>query len=407
MSTSISYLLIGGYAAAHAAAAIRERNSHSSIVLLTAEDFLPYERPPLSKQMLFDDGVGPEDTYAHDAEFYKEKKIEVRIKTRVIAIDRGAKTVQLQTGETLHYEKLLLAPGASAKAPSFPGAEFDNVYLLRKLGDSQKIREAINLGGKVVVIGGSYLGLEVASGCLKKGLDVTVIDSHEGPWSKFASPLLQKFLVDQYEARGAKFIFKQRIEKIEGNGKAEAVQTESGPVPCDFVVAATGAKLNLDLAKETGLEVDEKMGIVVDEHYLTSDSSIWSAGDSIHYPDPVVGKMWHNEHFINARWSGGIAGANMAGDPTRLEHAPYFFSDFLDLHMVLRGNPSGGKSARVIGEMSSGEFVELYADESSIVKMAVGMSKDKGRSEELGERLEALVKLGSKVDEVSVALLGP
>jgi NADPH-dependent 2,4-dienoyl-CoA reductase/sulfur reductase-like enzyme len=406
MTTPISYLLIGGYAAANAAAAIRERDALGRILVLTAEGFLPYERPPLSKQLLFDDSVTPEETFAHDQSFYAEKKIEVRTKTRVIAIDRGARTVQSQNGETLSYEKLLLAPGANAKTPSFPGAEFENVYLLRDLKQAQVIRGAINRGGKAVVIGGSYLGLEVASGCLKKGLDVTVIDSHSGPWSKFASPQLQKFLVAQYEALGTKFIFNQRIEKIEGDGQAEVVQTQSGPVPCDFVVTATGAKLNLDLAKETGLEVDEKMGIVVDEHYQTSDENIWSAGDSIHYPDPVVGKMWHNEHYINARWSGSIAGANMVGDSLKLEHAPYFFSDFLDLHMVLRGNPSGGKSARVIGEMESGEFVELYADESGVVKMAVGMSRDKDKSEELGEKLEAVVKAEPKTDEVVAAHLG-
>jgi NADPH-dependent 2,4-dienoyl-CoA reductase/sulfur reductase-like enzyme len=389
MTTPISYLLIGGYAAANAATAIRERDALGSILVITSEGFLPYE-----------------DTFAHEQSFYTEKKIEVRTKTRIIAIDRGARTVQLQSGETLSYEKLLLAPGANAKAPSFPGAEFENVYLLRDLKHAQEIRSAINRGGKAVVIGGAYLGLEVASGCLKKGLDVTVIDSHSGPWSKFASPQLQKFLVAQYEALGAKFIFNQRIEKIEGDGQAEAVQTQSGPVSCDFVVAATGAKLNLDLAKETGLEVDEKMGIVVDEHYQTSDENIWSAGDAIHYPDPVVGKMWHNEHFINARWSGSIAGANMAGDPKQLEHAPYFFSDFLDLHMVLRGNPGGGKSARVLGEMESGEFVELYADESGIVKMTVGMSRDKGRSEELGEKLEKLVFAEPQADAVEGTELG-
>ncbi|RYG58751.1 hypothetical protein EON80_26600 [bacterium] len=174
-------------------------------------------------------------------------------------------------------------------------------------------------------------------------------------------------------------------------------------IPCDFVVVAIGSKLNLELAKESGLDLDEKLGIIVDEHYLTSDSSIWAAGDAIHYPDPVVGKMWHNEHYTNACWSGEIAGANMAGQSEKLEHAPYFFSDFLDLHMVLRGNPGGGKSARLIGDMSTGEFVELYGDESGVLKMGLAITHDKAKSEVDAETLEKLVKADMKVADVNAA----
>jgi 3-phenylpropionate/trans-cinnamate dioxygenase ferredoxin reductase subunit len=406
MSDSISYVLIGGYAASHAATTIRESDSEGRIVLLTAENYLPYERPPLSKQLLAQDEHRPSETFVHPQSFYDERRIEVRTGSRVASIDRAAKTVQLDGGETLHYEKLLLATGASAKAPEFPGSDFDNVYILRNLDHSRQIHAAMKKGETAAVIGGSYLGLEAASGCLQNGVDVTVIDSHEGPWSKFASPDLQKFLVTQYEARGAKFVFKQRVEKIEGDGRAESVQTEAGPVKCDFVIAATGSKLNLRLAQEAGLEVDEKLGIVVDEHYRSSDASIWAAGDCIHYPDPVVGKMWHNEHYTNAEWSGKIAGANMSGGSEKLERAPYFFSDFLDFHMVLRGNPGGGKSARVIGSMEDGEFVELYGDEDGVLKMGVGISRNKGKSEVLAEKLEVLVKSEPKVSDVDNEGLG-
>ncbi|RYG58750.1 hypothetical protein EON80_26595 [bacterium] len=196
MSSTIQYLLIGGYAAAHAATAIRKHDAEGSIVLLTAEDHLPYERPPLSKDLLFEEDFKPEETLAKPQSFYDEQKITVRTGAWVKSIDRAAKTVALENGENLTYENLLLAPGAGVREPKFEGSDYGNVFYLRKLEDSQKIRGAINRGGPAVVIGGSYLGLEIASGCLKKGLDVTVIDSHSGPWSKFASPQLQNWRYD-------------------------------------------------------------------------------------------------------------------------------------------------------------------------------------------------------------------
>ena len=272
-----------------------------------------------------------------------------------------------------------------------------------------KLRAAFDERPRVAIVGGSYLGLEVASGATKRGCRATVIDSNDGPWSKFAAPDLQAFVRGEFEKAGVAFVFNQRVENLEGHdfdrSRAGAVQTENGPLETDLVVAAIGATLHTELAERAGLEIHPKHGIVVDETLKTADPNLWVAGDCAAYPEAFVGSRWHNEHYRNAQWQGEIAGANMAGDNQKFARAPYFFSDFLDLHMVLRGNPAGGKAARVLGEMRSGEFVQLYADEQDVVKMAVAISRDKPKTRRVAETLEPLLWDERKVGDYSAALL--
>lgn len=341
------YLLIGGYAAAHAASAIRAREADATILLINAEKQIPYERPPLSKQAISDLSTTPPQTEVFNREWYNANKIQLLLDTKVIKINRDSRTVVLESGEQIGFGKLLLAPGASAKKPEFEGADFPNVFSIHSWEDIEPLRQAISQGARVVVIGGSYLGVEIASGCLKRGLDVTIIDSHAGPWSKFASPELQQFIQSSYEKLGAKWVFNQEVKFVEGPGRAQNIKTEQGLVPCDFIVAATGATLNTDLAKDCGLEIDEKHGIVVNAFLRSSDKDIFVAGDCACFYDSSVGRHWHTEHYKNALWQGDIAGANMAGDSQTFDHAPYFFSDFLDMHMILRGDPQGGKTLKL------------------------------------------------------------
>ena len=407
MRSSLSYVLIGGYAATHAARAIRENDPHGKITLINGEKWAPYERPPLSKEILFDEHYAPDATRAEAADFYREHNIELRLGARVTGIGRESREVTLDDGSKLGYDKLLLAPGSSAKKPEFEGGDYSNVHVMRTLDDSLALRSKLKDGAKVAIIGGSYLGLEVASGALKCGAQPTVIDSHEGPWSKFASPALQDFVRDNFERAGCRFVWNQRVEKVTGDGRARAVETTNGPIETDLVVAAIGAELQTDLAKHAGLEVHPKHGIMVDATLRTADSHIWVAGDCAAYPEAFVGTLWHNEHYRNAQWQGELAGINMASDGAReFARAPYFFSDILDLHMILRGNPAGGKPAHVLGDMVAGEFAELYADEDGVVAMAVAISHDKSKTRAIAETLEPLLWDKKRVEDYSVELLG-
>ena len=403
---SIPYLLIGGYAAVHAARAIRARDGAGRVMLLNAEAHAPYERPPLSKQLLFETDYAADETRAETPQFYADHKIELRLNARATKIDRAARTVTLASGEQLGYEKLLLAPGSGAKKPGFEGGDLAGVHVLRTLDDSLQLRAAFGEAERVAIVGGSYLGLEVASGARKRGVAATVIDSNGGPWSKFAADDLQGFVRGRFEDAGVEFVFDQEVERINGRERVESVQTASGPIECDLLVAAIGAQLNTELAEGAGLELDAKHGIVVDEGLRTADENIWVAGDCAAYPEAFVGQRWHNEHYRNAQWQGEVAGANMAGDAQKFARAPYFFSDFLDLHMTLRGNPAGGKAARVLGAMAAGEFVQLYADDAGVVKMAVTISHDKAKTRAIAETLEPLLWDERRVGEYSAELVG-
>ncbi len=403
-----SYVLIGGYAATHAAHAIRQRDPIGSITLVNAETYAPYERPPLSKELLFDKDYTAEQTLTESEAFYRDHKIDLRLETRATSIDREQRVITLNDGSRLNYDKLLLAPGSSAKKPEFEGADFSNIHVIRTLDDSLSLRRALKAADKVAIIGGSYLGLEAASGALKSGATPTVIGSHGGPWSKFASEKLQEFVRGEFEKAGCKFVWNQRVEQVKGEGdRATAVVTDDEMVETNLVVAAIGAQLNTELAQSAGLEVHPKHGIMVDKSLRTADPHIWVAGDCAAYPEAFVGTLWHNEHYRNAQWQGEIAGANMASDEQQeFARAPYFFSDVLDLHMILRGNPAGGKPAKVLGEMQTGEFAELYADEAGVVAMVVVISHDKPKTRAIAEKLEPLLWDKTRVEDYSLQLLG-
>ena len=379
-----------------------------SITLINAENWAPYERPPLSKDLLFDEHYGAAQTRMEADGFYAQHNIDLRLNTRVTSINRQKRELTMSDSSTLNYDKLLLAPGSSAKKPEFEGADFSNVHVIRTLDDSLSLREALLDVDKVAIVGGSYLGLEVASGALKRGAKPTVIDSNGGPWSKFASDELQNFVRGEFEQAGCKFVWNQRIKTLNGTGNAAtAVQTEDGPIETELVVAAIGAQLNTDLAEKAGLEVHAKHGIMVDKTLRTADPRIWVAGDCAAYPEAFVGTLWHNEHYRNAQWQGEIAGANMASDEQQeFARAPYFFSDVLDLHMILRGNPAGGKPAKVLGDMKAGEFAELYADEAGVVAMVVVISHDKPKTRAVAETLEPLLWDKMRVEDYSLELLG-
>ena len=407
--SSTSYILIGGYAAVHAALAIRERDENGRIVLINAEKWPPYERPPLSKNLLADQENQPEKTFVKPESFYGDHKIELRLDTRATSIDREKCEVALDDGSILNYDKLLLAPGSKAKQPDFEGGDFSNVHVIRTLNDSLALRKDLGEAEKVAIVGGSYLGLEVASGALKRGAKPTVIDSNGGPWSKFASDDLQDFVRGEFERAGTKFLWNQRVETLSGEGEAATtVRIGGSALETDLVVAAIGAQLNTDLAQDCGLEVHPKHGIMVDETLRTADPNIWVAGDCAAYPEAFVGTLWHNEHYRNAQWQGEIAGANMASDEKdwqKFARAPYFFSDILDLHMILRGNPAGGKAARVLGDMKSGEFAELYAEEDGVVVMVVMISHDKPKTREVAEKLEPWLWDKKKVGDYTAEML--
>ncbi|MBC8101088.1 MAG: NAD(P)/FAD-dependent oxidoreductase [Cytophagales bacterium] len=395
------YVLIGGgLASATAAKAIRERDPGGRIVILSAESNVPYHRPPLSKEFLRGDSDFTEAQISPKEE-YTTQNIELRLGVRATGLDLPTKTITLDSGETLSFDKLCIATGASAKpldSAQTPGAGAPNVLTLRTREDSETLRGHLQPGARAVVIGAGYIGMEAAAVCRQKGLEVTIVDTNEHPWSKNTSAAFGGFLRRYFEAQGVRFLLKDGVTEIalDRSGKATGVKTKSGEtVPCDFVVAGVGAKLNLDLPKAAGLLTDDQEGVSVDAFLETASADIYAAGDIARFQDPVLEKTWHVEHWQNAEWHGQIVGANMAAkfpsERVAYDHLPYFFSDEFDLHMTLRGDPQAGKSSFVIGSMGTDteRFTEVYLRPDGTIAMGIVLSKaeDETAASDLLERL--------------------
>src|SRR6185503_4275414 len=186
-------------------------------------------------------------------------------------------------------------------------------------------------------------------------------------------------------------------------------QTKGGAsFDADFVVVAVGASLRTDLAKSAGLELGTRDGVLVDEYLQTSDPNIWAAGDIACFQDVALGRRWHAEHHLNAKWQGRAVGAVMAGDRKPYDQVPYFFSDFLDLHMVLRGDPAGSTDAEsiVLGDLAGGEFVELYPGVGDRLRMGLAISHEEKTTDAISDKLEELIRAKANVGEMNAATFG-
>jgi 3-phenylpropionate/trans-cinnamate dioxygenase ferredoxin reductase subunit len=397
MESRYDYVLVGGgVASVWAAQNIRERDKEGKIVLIGEEPHPPYDRPPLSKNLLLNDDLTPDEAYTKFDDFYPKNQIELHTKTKVTQIDRAAKTVTLDSGQSFGYEKLLLATGSHARRLDIPGANRPGVFLLRHLEDSLAIRQAIQNSKRAVIVGAGYIGMEVGSDARTRGLEVTIVESQAYPWSRLASEKFGRFLQKYYEEKGVRFVLNDEVTGFEGqgeNGFVQTVVTKNGQrLPADFVVIGVGAAQNLDLAKSIGLEVDEKNGVKVNEYLQTSDPSIWAAGDIAFYKDITLDKEWHAEHHLNAKWTGISAGKNMAGANEPHDQVAYFFSDEFDIHMILRGDPQGGANSIFTGDVDGAEFTELYYNDAGRLTMGISISHEEKKLDDISDTLERLIR---------------
>lgn len=406
METSTTYLLIGGGPASVAAAqAIRERDAEGGIVLVGEESHYPYDKPPLSKQYLLKDDFTADDASSKFDNFYPDNRIDLRRGVRAARIDTAARRVTLENGDTVTYEKLLLATGARPRRLDVPGGDLTGIHYLRTVDDAHAIREAIRRGGQAVIVGAGYIGIEVGAACAERGLGVTLIEIASQSWPRFASAEVAGHVRGVFEAQGVSFRFGGEVTGFAGEaGRLTRVITRSGEqIPADLAVVGIGVSLNTDLARGAGLEGDDRQGVLVDRFLQTSDRNIWAAGDIACFEDVVLGRRWHAEHHQNAKWQGQTAGANMAGAREPFDRIAYFWSDFFDRHMILRGDPEGTDNTTIVGDRDRGEFVELAADAAGALRRGIAFSTDEPKLDPISDTLEALIRAGANVNEVTAA----
>ena len=329
-----SVVIVGaGHAGVQAAASLREQGFDGEVVLLSAETGLPYQRPPLSKAYLLGSFERPRLFLKADS-YYPESGCELILNTGVTAIHRAERVVELSDGRKLDYDKLLLATGARVRRLKCPGADLPGVHYLKTIADVDGLQDVFQAGKRIAIVGGGYIGLEVAAVGAKRGLDVTVYEAMDRLMARAVSPALSDFYAREHEKAGVKLKLNTGVEAIEGNGKVERVIAGGQSHDCDIVLVGIGVIACDELAVKAGLGVND--GIVVDRNARTGDPHIWAAGDCTRH----VGREGHEirlECVQNAIDQAKHAALAMAGKPKTYSEVPWFWSDQYDLKLQIAG----------------------------------------------------------------------
>lgn len=355
MNDSKYIVLGGGMVAGYAAKELVKRGlGPDELRIISADDSLPYERPPLSKGFL--SGKDKEaDILINAEQWYSQQKIGVNLKTLIQDVDLKKRTLRATSGESFTFECLLIATGARARKLDCPGNDLPNVFYLRSLDDSKNIRDNAAGSKHAVVIGGGFIGMEVASVLAQKNIATTLIIREDRVWSRAFTPAMSDFFENYYSGHGVRLLKNETVLRVEGKDRAKAVVLFNGDkVACDVVVAGVGAAPVTDVLTKTGLEIDN--GILVNEYLETNHNSVYAAGDVANYFDRIFQKRRRVEHWDNAVSQGQHWASIVRGERQAFVHVPYFFSDVFDLSYELWGDSNGATKAIMRGDVNNSSF---------------------------------------------------
>lgn len=358
-------VIVGAGAAGNAAAEeLRRQGYGGRIVLISPETETPYDRPNLSKDYLA--GTAPEEWIPlHPQDFYDERRIELLLGGRVTALDPQAKTVTLSDGRPLEYGALILATGAEPVRLPLPGNDRSYVHYLRTLADSRAIIEKAKEARRAVVVGASFIGLEVAAALRTRNVEVTVVAPDERPLARVMGPELGDFIRSLHEEHGVHFRLGTKPKAfVDG-----AVELESGEsVPADLVVVGVGVRPLLTLAEGAGLTVDD--GVLVDEYLETSAAGIFAAGDIARWPDPHSGERIRVEHWVVAERQGQTAARNVLGQRERFDAVPFFWSQHYDVSISYVGHAKAWDSIEISGSFAEKSVTAVFRSGGRIAAVA-------------------------------------
>jgi 3-phenylpropionate/trans-cinnamate dioxygenase ferredoxin reductase component len=366
MTNDRTFLIVGAsLAGAKAAETLRAEGFDERVILIGAEDERPYERPPLSKDYLRGE-VDRETVYVHPEGFYAEHDIELRLGRTAVSLNTAARELALDDGERLRYDRLLLTIGAEPRRLSIPGGELDDVLYLRSVADCDAVRERLDRGGRVVVIGAGWIGAEVAASARQRGLEVTVIDPLTVPLERVLGTEVGAVYRDLHLDHGVRMLHETGVEAFDGGTRVERVRTTDGrELDCDFVVVGVGVQPRTVLAAQAGLAVDN--GILVDEHLQTGTPGVFVAGDAANAHHPFYGERIRVEHWANALHQGPVAARAMLGEPDVYDRLPYFFSDQYDVGMEYAGFARTWDRVVFRGDPATREFIAFWLVEDRVV----------------------------------------
>lgn len=364
-----------GHAAGQVVATLKQKKFGGMIVVIGDEPYLPYQRPPLSKKFLAGE-IPAERLYVKPANFYDDAHIKVCLNTQVTSIDRNAARVVLNDGDTIPYDKLVIATGSRVRQLDVNGGKLAGIHYLRSIADVDRLRADFERFNELVIVGAGYIGLEVAAVCRKIGLNVTVLELADRVMSRVVSTQVSDFYQQEHRAQGVKLILSTGLSGFLGSDRVNAVQTDNEKsVPADIVLVGVGIMPNTELAEAAGLDVNN--GIVVDAHCRSSDANIFAVGDCTSHPNDIYNRRIRLESVHNALEQAKTAASNICGGDVRYSQVPWFWSDQYDLKLQIAGLSAGYDDVVIRGNPVDRSFSCLYLQQDRLIAVdAINAPRD-------------------------------
>jgi 3-phenylpropionate/trans-cinnamate dioxygenase ferredoxin reductase subunit len=389
----------GGQGAGQAAASLRQLGYEGTVTILGEEAFPPYQRPPLSKQYL--SGEMPlERVYVRAEKFYTDKDIDLRTNTRVTALDVETKTVTTEAGEAISYDKLMIATGSRPRKLNIEGSDLEGIHYLRTIADVDGIAKAMKTAKNLVIVGGGYIGLEVASVAATSGLNVSVLEMEDRILQRVTTPEMSAYYDQLHSGRGVNIMTNTGVSGFEGSsdGSVEKVLCGDTSIEADLVIVGIGIIPNIELAADAGITCDN--GIVVDDHCQTSNPDVYAIGDCSNHPNPILNRRLRLESVPNAMEQARVACANICGGDKIYAAIPWFWSDQYELKLQMVGFSSDGDTQVLRGDQSANQFAIFYLKDGAVVAVdAVNSPREFMICKQLyGKQVDAEKLADSEVD---------
>lgn len=367
-------IIIGaGHAAGQAAASLRQEKYEGTITIIGDEPHIPYQRPPLSKQYLSGE-QGIERVYLRPEKFYADKEVEVRTNTRVTSINTTAQEVNIGD-EAVHYDELILATGSRPRLLNIPGSDLGGIHYLRSIDDVDAIRGELGEGKKVVIVGGGYIGLEVASVCVEAGLEVHVLEMEDRILQRVTTPLMSEYYHKLHTDRGVHLHTNTGVQGFAGTERVSQVLCGETTFDADFVIVGIGIVPNIELATDAGIDCNN--GISVNERCQTSVPHVWAAGDCTNGPNPLTGTNLRLESVPNAMEQARVTAANIVGKDKVYDAIPWFWSDQYNLKLQMVGFSTTADEQILRGDQAAHQFAVFYLKDGKLIAAdAVNSAKE-------------------------------
>ena len=358
-------VIIGcGQAGGQAAASLRQEKYEGPITMIGQEPYIPYQRPPLSKQYLSGEQE-KEKLSLRQESFYSEKEINLKLETSVLSLDPHKKELQLENDETVTYDKLLVATGGRPRKLEVDGHTLKGIHYLRNIDDVDAIKTQMNTSQNLVIVGGGYIGLEVASVAIKRGLTVSVLEMESRILERVTTEEMSTFYHQLHTDEGVNILTSTQAKAFKGSETVESVVCGDHEIPADLVIVGIGILPNTEMAEAAGLETNN--GLVVDEHCRTSNEHIFAAGDCTNHPNPILNRRLRLESVPNAMEQGRVAASNMLGGSKSYASMPWFWSDQYEHKLQMVGFSKDSDQSIVRGDMASKSFTVFYLKDDSII----------------------------------------